>query len=100
MKIKRIKKLRINNTVFKIIWNKKFSGGNFYFKNNTITIGTKKENIILECILHELFEICCLEMGVRYDRTDCETDYLFNFNHQQHTTLICMLSGLIEQFIE
>lgn len=101
MKIKRLKQIKINSYTFTITWDKSTYGADFSYKDLTIRIGIKdsREGEILESVCHELWEICALEMGVRYARPDCDTDYLFSYDHRQHTTMTGMFSGLIAQFI-
>lgn len=107
MKVKRLKRLRINAHVFKVIWNSQMSGGNFtYFcdkhKSPVLEIGTKDnvESEILEVLNHELWELICCEMRVRHSRTDCHGEYTFVYDHRQHTTMISMFTGLQVQFLQ
>ena len=103
MNIKKIKKLKVNAMIFDVVWNKKDSGGSVNFQKDIITIGCHKamnQTEVLEVVIHELFEIVCVEMHTRYSRTDCHNDYLFVFDHKQHTTQMTMMAGLLEQFIQ
>ena len=102
MRIKRLKKIQINSYVFNIKWDPKSIEANFCYRDSIITIGTKNQDthIIFMLLCHELFEICAIEMHVRYERPDCTGDYLFNFDHKQHDTLSNMLAGLLNQFIQ
>jgi len=101
MKIKRIKKLKVNVTQFNVVWDKTHNGASFSYGKNLITIGVKSlsDSEIGSRICHELLEICALEMHVRYDRSDCDGDYLFAYDHRQHTTMCDMFVSLFEQFI-
>ena len=100
MKIKRIKKLKVNSVSFDIIWDPKIYGGSFSYGTYIIRIGVKDKQEIFETICHELMEIVACEMRVRLSRPDCDTDYVFVYDHRQHTTMIGMFSGLLSQFIK
>ena len=101
MKIKRLKKIRVNSYIFNIEWDKEFGGAEFYYQTRVLKIGTKdaSEAIILERLCHELWEVCAIELNIRYARTDCDGDYLFNYDHRQHTTMSEMFAGLLAQFL-
>lgn len=101
MRIKRLKKLRVNSTVFNIKWEKDHSGGSFKWVEPELTIGTRDgDNRTFEVLCHELFEICCTEMHVRHSRQDCDSDFIFVYDHRQHDTISNMFAGLLAQFIE
>lgn len=101
MKIKRIKQLKVNVTTFKIVWDSKQAGASFSYRKKLITIGVRKldDSEIAARICHELLEICALEMHVRHDRSDCIGEYLFVYDHRQHSTKCEMFISLFEQFI-
>jgi len=108
MKIKRIKTLTVMNTTFKVYWDKNYSqGATFSYQNKhhsesflRIGLGNKEnDDVLLEYILHELMEMCCIELIVRYERFDVKGEYLFCYDHRQHTTLMTMLAGALKQFI-
>ena len=101
MKIKRIKSLRINAYTFKIIWDANIYGGSFDYADRIITIGTKTkdETVILSNIIHELYEMTAVEMNVRLSRPDCNSDYIFVYDHRQHSTMSEMFAGLLSQFL-
>jgi len=101
MKIKRIKKLKVNYFTFEVKWNSKHDGGSFSYGKMIIEIGTKQSNDaeLLMIVCHELMEICAIEMNVRLHRPDCSTDYIFVYDHRQHETMMCMFSGLLNQFL-
>ena len=102
MKIKRIRKLRVNCTDFVVTWDKKTDGSCLDYYKHSIKIGVKDcdELRILNNVLHELIEICAIEMCVRFRRPDCQTDFIFVYDHRQHQTMTEMLAGLLEQFIK
>lgn len=101
MKIKRLKKIKINSYLFNITWDKKRYDAAFSYDDNTMMIGCgglPSEVFMLIC--HEVMEICALEMHVRFRRTDCNTDYIFVYDHRQHDTMMNMFASVIEQFID
>ncbi len=101
MRIKRIKKIKINCFEFAVKWDKTHKGGSFSYKEGEIEIGCKgSQGEMLMVICHEIMEICTLEMNVRYNRPDCDSDYLFAYDHRQHETMMNMFSSIIEQFID
>lgn len=109
MKIKKIKKIRVNETIFKVIWDNKPSSinrGEFYYGSAKgpprliIGICNLSDGEILEILLHELMEIVAVECRVRLRRPDCDGDYIFVYDHRQHTLMMAMLSGLLNQFIK
>ena len=99
MKIKRIKKLKVNCCEFEVVWNRKHNGGGFDYGKRLIDIGchlnTNDELLMIVC--HELMEICAIEMNVRFRRPDCDSDYLFVYDHRQHETMMNMFSALLAQ---
>ena len=101
MKIKRIKSLKVNSYNFKVIWNKSHSGGSFCYGKREIDIGLleRSDSEIFMIICHEIMEICAIEMNVRFRRPDCDSDYLFVYDHRQHESLMNMYAGLISEFI-
>ena len=102
MKIKRIKKIWINCYEFSIKWSAKHSGGSFDYRSKVIEIGTKDNNDseLFMVICHELMEIAAVEMNVRLRRPDCDSDYVFVYDHRQHETMTNMASKWISEFIE
>ena len=102
MKIKKIKHIKVNGLKFKVIWNKNSHGSSLSYGTHEISIGCKSKNKheIFQGIVHELMEICAIETHVRLGRPDCSTDYVFVYDHRQHSTICDMFSGLISQFIK
>ncbi len=101
MKIKRIKKLKVNSYDFDVIWNKSNNAGSFCYGERVINIGVKTNTnkLIFMILCHELMEISAVEMNIRLNRPDCDSDYMFVYDHRQHETMINMFSGLLAQFI-
>ena len=101
MKIKRIKKLRVNSFIFNVSWAPKHNGASFDYGKRKIVIGTKGQHNeeTLQLICHELHELVAVEMHVRFPRPDCNGDYLFVYDHRQHETMTNTFAGLLSQFI-
>lgn len=102
MEIKRIKKLEINSYIFKLKWDKSYRGAAFSYPERSITIGIEGEddNTIFMYLCHELMEIAAIEVGVRYSRPDCNSDYLFTYDHRQHNIIMNLFASLLKQFIK
>ena len=102
MKIKRIKSLRVNSTIFTIKWNRKSRGASYNYHTNIIEIGTYNcsNNKLLMILCHELQEIVAVEMSVRLMRPDCDSDFIFVYDHRQHDAMADMFAGLLMQFID
>ena len=102
MKVKRIKKLRVNSYDFNIKWNKEHSGGSFNYTEKMIDIGVKNvpESEIFLVVCHEVMEIVSFEMNIWMRRPDCDSDYIFVYDHRQYETMMNMFSGLIQNFIQ
>lgn len=101
MKVKKIKKLKVNCYTFNVVWDGSHSGGSFSYAKKEINIGTqdRSDDGLFMVVCHEIMEICALEMNVRLNRPDCESDYLFVYDHRQHETMMNMFSSLVTQFI-
>ena len=102
MKVKRLKKIKINCYTFDIKWdNGNDVGGYFSYADRAIHIGVKdnSEDEIFMIVCHEIMEIVAEEMNVRFRRPDCSSDFIFVYDHRQHETMMNMFSGAIVQFM-
>ncbi len=100
MTIKKIKKITVGSTEFKIKWNNKHGGGSFDYATRVIEIGTAcGDDRTFEVIMHELSEMTHCTMHTRFERTDVHDDYTFVMDHRQFDAHNAYLTGLIKQFI-
>lgn len=104
MTIKKPKKIIIGSITFNVVYDKSTSGGSFNYNKRNITIGCLHEKVdqvrILDIIIHELTEIIHCELSNRYSEIDHLNDYMFVYNHKQHTTACSMLANALLNFIE
>lgn len=104
MKLKFPKKIQIDEIIFTVKYDPKSGGGSFNHVKNIIEIGTKyypeQPTIVLAIIIHELKEIIHANQATRFDRPDVDSDYLFIYDHRQHTDLCYRLAGLLNNFIK
>lgn len=100
MKIKRIKKVTIGNTDFTVTWNPNTNGGYFNMETSVMEIGTRNGNAsTFNVLCHELLEACHILMNQRYQRPDCDNDYLFSYDHRGFDTSTELFAGALRQFI-
>lgn len=103
VKIRRIKKIMICSSEFKVIWSKKGNGGAFSFKECTITIGCrdyeKDPLYVMSVISHEIMEIIIEFLGGRFQNGRTDTNYLFNFDHQTFENAIQLHIQAMASFI-
>lgn len=101
MKLKRLKKIKINCFTFKVTWTKEHSGGSFNYLTRSIEIGTKdsSDDEIFMILCHEIQEIIACELSVRLSRPDVNSDYIFVYDHRQFETMMNIFSGVISEFI-
>ena len=101
MKIKKLKKLRVNSFNFDVKWDKALDGASFNYEKKEICIGIKDSdpNVTFMFICHELMELCAVEMNVRFRRPDVGDDYIFVYDHRQHETMTNLFASLLSQFM-
>lgn len=101
MKIKRLRKITINSSDFKIIWSKEHDGGSFHWGKREIEIGVRggHDESIFMVLCHELQEMVAEDLSIRMQRPDCREDYIFVYDHRQYETLMNVFSSLIRKFI-
>jgi len=101
MKLKKLKKIKINCFTFNITWTKEHGGGSFDYRDRSIIIGVKdsSDDEIFMVLCHEIMEIIACEMSIRLSRPDVESDYIFVYDHRQYETMINIFSGIISEFI-
>jgi len=104
MKLKFPKKIQIDDVIWNIKYDKKEAGGSFNYDKHLLKIGTKlyKEQPIrtFVVIIHELKEIIQVQQTTRFLRDDCDSDYIFVYDHRQHTDFCYRLAGLLNNFIK
>lgn len=100
VKFKKLKKIKIGSSKFKIEWKKDVRGANFDFKTHIIQVGTqhsKEEQ--WEYLIHELSEICHVVLGSRF--WDSHNDsYVFIQSHKEFENHNAMLSQVILKFLK
>ncbi len=101
MQLTRIETLNVLATKFAVRWDDPdIEGAAFSYINREIAFGVMSDDILFEAICHELFELVCCEMFTRYNQRHCTGDYIFVFDHKQHTTQAALFASLLRQFLE
>lgn len=104
MKLKQIKEIEIMSSLFKIEYDKKDDGGKFSLGDAKITIGIKSIKTdplyTFSVISHEVMEIICCQMGLRFDNIRTGYNFLFSFNHMEFETAIRIHAQAISKFIK
>lgn len=85
---------------FKVKYDKTINSGSFSYADKALIIGTK-ESVwrILEIFIHEVKEAIQCEQSTRYTSYDCDTRYVFMYDHAYHTDLVARLTQAIKEFI-
>lgn len=96
------KKIIICGKEFKIILDKKKSGGSFTFSDCTIIIGGLYPEDIPNIFLHEVIEAIFAERGMRYKlyNDSQNQDYRFVFNHQEFENAIFDVAYALKDYLK
>ena len=93
------------NKTFEVIRSKRVYGA-FHFKDKknggkpTITITKSKDDgDVLELLFHEVLEIVCELMRIRYVRPDDGEAYEFHYTHREHDVIAKILSQVFQQIL-
>ena len=99
--LKRKKKLQVNSYLFDVVWDKKVGGGSFNYTTRKLTIGTRDNDELEQFMIlsHELSELAATECHCRFNRPDCDGDFIFCYDHRQHDIISNMASGWLWQFL-
>lgn len=104
MKFKIPRRVKIAHMEFKIVKDKKTSGGEFDWKDNTIRIGTQylesDPAFVWAIICHELSELCHTIANTRYDDPSAEDNYKFFMDHKEFEMHNCLFASAIAQFMK
>ena len=96
--------IRIYGVNYKVEFNEKVRGGEFYWRKHLIRIekGLSNERKFT-ILLHEICEIIMVENFMRFQKcleeVERNTDYIFNFNHDQFEIFTNELSGILKQWL-
>lgn len=98
------KTLIIGGVPWKIIFDKKVSGGEFRWKDHTIRIHAKyTDERKWQVLIHEIVEAILVNNSMRwspaFDNVQAG-DYLFSFNHKEFEIFTDELSGILKQLKE
>lgn len=103
MKIKLLKEVQILNYKFKMVYNRKESGGYFNFSTREIGIGLKhlKNNPehVFMMLSHEIMEVVTVATNTRYEDTSVHGDWKFFMNHKEFENNMQIFSQVIFKFI-
>jgi len=79
----------------------KESGGSFDWSTHKIKINKNLcDDSVFNVLIHEISEIILVALNVRYENSfsqNCNSDYLFMFNHNIFETYVSELCGVLKQ---
>jgi len=94
--------LVIGGVKWKIIFDRKTNGGEFYWGKHLIKINAKhSDERKFNVLIHEVCETIMVNNMMRYQKTLAEiysNDYLFSFNHDSFEIFADELAGVLKQF--
>ena len=103
MQIKKLKKIEIIGTPFKVVWNDKDSGASFDWSTQTIIIGSKymekDPNYVFNLLMHEISELLHVMLNTRYVDQSAHDNYKFFMDHKEFENHNFLLSSIIPKFI-
>lgn len=103
MKIKKLKKIEILGTPFKIVWDQGSTDASFSYYEQLIRIGCehieKDPNYIFSLIMHEISELLHVILSTRYRDGNIENNYKFFMDHKEFSNHNLLLSSYITKFL-
>lgn len=95
------KSLIICGIKWKIVFDRKTSGGKFYWGKHLIEIdGRYSDDRKFEVLIHEIIEAIMVSNTMRYEKSLMEPangDYLFSFDHDRFEIFTDTLAGIMQQ---
>lgn len=103
MQIKKLKKIEILGTPFKIIWDQDNNDAGFNYYEQSIRIGCdlmeKDPNYVFSLIMHEISELLHVILSTRYRDGNIEDNYKFFMDHKEFSNHNLLLSSYISKFL-
>jgi len=97
------KTIIIGGIPWKIVFDKKTDGGEFYWKKHLIKIDkTYSVERKFSVLIHEICEVIFVNNLMRYQKSLSEVsngDYLFSFDHDRFEIFSDELSGILRQLL-
>ena len=97
------KSLIIGGIKWRIVYDRKVSGGEFYWSEHIIKVGAKEtDERKFNILIHEICETIMVNNLMRYkkclDGSIGNGDYIFSFNHKEFEIFTDELSGVLKQW--
>ncbi len=97
------KHLIIGGVKWKIVFDKKTEGGEFYWGKHLIKIDrTYSDERRFQVLIHEISEAIMVNNMMRFQKSLSEVnngDYLFSFDHDRFEIFTDELAGILKQFM-